>query len=794
MTTNDVQFCSDEENRQLREENPNTPDLFAFDCGQLPFERMGDAHFELLLADLYTARAEDCSEGWYDEARRLNDGPDQGRDVILLNDSAPVGVIQCKRYNGIVYLSQVIQEICKFFLYATIKPGIASPLGEPFRYYVAVSDRAEGKLFEFMTGSGRQRFEDLRAEFEKKAKAARGASVTLKNHPKLKTLTPAQLFDLVWARLDNLHTGLHKKDDLSRMVGAYPHIKSTYFKLESHSEKLFGEIKALLQSSNLMIRDDEQELISAIRTEYIKLKLGRKQRFNMALVQGAELLPFMRSMLQPKIGTLFNNFGSLPVMVMGGAEAAAPGDWAELNQLIDSSGSQVVVFVGCGDVTGTQLAAWKDSDDMVWIAPNWDPAPLQRYRAGWCWVKDPSQGIFNCYVLVENETGEARYGHGEVSLRLAFEDIVIWPTLGNDFTNPISNARSQLRRIMASQKEDSSKRPNLVLASISVTRLDKVLTSVSDHYGQRIHSTVATAIANSNRVGACPTELYSATGIFPASDVELATRRTPATVNPSGRVMRRSTSGAITFTLDWTAELTMAAVKAHRLVAGAVADDIQPVSLEFHELFDRYPPFPGYLPAVKTELDLLNNLVQSNGLPDDSGFTYRTLFGVRAGEDFSLEALSKSGENVMRTVQSLSYLNVPPASQWGCSPDQQGHIRHDDPVHGEVNLMAWSNKNYPVRQIEGDLFDWARQTGMHPSLIVFAQGRGNITDKKLSDGRYDYTSPPAPKGSITEPAIARSVYMFNLGDIESVYDDPRAPSPAQFMKDIFVRKGKLDAQ
>lgn len=794
MTTTTVQFRSAEEDRELREENSDTPELFAFDCGQLPFERMGDAHFELLLADLYAARADDGSEDWYDEARRLNDGADQGRDVILLDDSAPVGVIQCKRYNGIVTLAMIIQEICKFFLYATIKPGIASAPGEPFRYYVAVSDRAAGKLFEFMTGKGRKRFEDLRSEFEEKAFAARKGSATLRKHPALKSLTQAQLCDLVWARIDNLHTDLHKKDDLSRLVGAYPRIKSTYFKLESDSAKIVGELKSFLQSRNLMVSDDDQALISAIRTEYIKLKLGRNQRFNLALVQGPELLPFIRSMLQPKAGTLFNNFGSLPVMVTGGAEAAVPGDWAELNQLIDTYDSQAVVFVGCGDVTGAQLAAWKDSDDMVWIDPKWDPAPVQRYRAGWCWVKDPAQGIFNCYVLVENETGEAGYGHGEVSLRLAFDDVVLWPTLGNDFTNPISNARSQLRRIMASQKEDSSRRPNLVLASVSVTSLAKVLTSVSDHYGQRVHSTIATAIANSNRVNACPTELYSATGIFPATEIECATRPTPAAVNPSGRVMRRSTNGALTFTLDWTADPTIADVKAHRLLAGAVTDDMQPMSLEFHELFDRYPPFAGYLPAVKTELDLLNSLVQDTGLPDYSGFTYQTWFGVRAGEDFPLETLCASGEYVMRTVQALSYLNVPPSSQWVCSPDRQGHIRHDDPVHGEVNLMAWSNRNYPVRQMEGDLFDWARQPIVHPSLIVFAQGRGNVADKKPSDGRYDYTSPPAPKGSITEPVIARNVYMFSLGDIESVYDDPLAPSPDQFIEDVFVRKGKLDAQ
>lgn len=258
--------------------------------------------------------------------------------------------------------------------------------------------------------------------------------------------------------------------------------------------------------------------------------------------------------------------------------------------------------------------------------------------------------------------------------------------------------------------------------------------------------------------------------------------------------MRRSTSGALTFTLDWNTDLTLAAVKAHRLVAGAVTDDMQPMSLEFHELFDRYPPFPGYLPAVKTELDLLNSLVQGAGLPDYSKFTYRTWLGVKEGEDFSLEALCASGECVMRTVQALSYLNVPPASQWIYSPDLQGHIRHEDPVHGEVHLMAWSNRDYPVRQMEGDLFDWARQPIVHPSLIVFAHGRGTVADKKPGDGRYDYTSPPATKGSITEPAMARSVYMFSLGDIESVYDDPLAPSPDQFMEGVFVRKGKLDAQ
>jgi hypothetical protein len=124
----------------------------------------------------------------------------------------------------------------------------------------------------------------------------------------------------------------------------------------------------------------------------------------------------------------------------------------------------------------------------------------------------------------------------------------------------------------------------------------------------------------------------------------------------------------------------------------------------------------------------------------------------------------------------------------------QGHIRYDDPVHGEFSIMAWSSNSYHVRQMEADLFDWARQPSVHPNLIVFARGRGRVDDKKPSHGRYDYTSSPAPRGSITEPAIARNVYMFDLSEIESLYDDETASSPEQFMEDILGRKGKLDAQ
>lgn len=795
MTTVDDICTSEHQDQALRDTNPHTPDLFAFDCGQLPFERMGDAHFELMLADVYTARADDGKDDWFDTARRLNDGPDQGRDVILFQDSSPVGVIQCKRINGSVSRATVIQEICKFFLYAHIRPEIASAPGTAFRYIVAVADRAAGNLLEFMQGKGRKRFEDLRDEFEKKAMAARRASARLKEHPDLAKLNKKQLCDLVWARIDDLHTALHKKDDLSRMVGEYPSIKSIYFKLESDTAQIVEEIKRLLQRRGLAISDEDEELISAVRTEYINLRLGVQRKFNVSLTQGDALLPFAQEMLAPATGTLFSNFGSRPVMACAGATAAKASDWNEIDELIKIYPGSLVFCVGCGDVTGATLIEWKKSDEMIWIDPKWTPAVANLYRAGWCWVKHPDDDIHKCFILVETETGDAtKYDHANLSLRLAFEDIVVWPTLGNDFTNPLSSAKSQLRRIMASLNEDKSQRPNLVLTPQNISNVEKVLGAVADYYGQRTQSAIGVAIANSGRLRGCPVGLHSATGVFPAVDCELTTRPSPAGVNPPGRVMRRSSNGGVTFTIDWTADLTLNLVRGYRYFDGKVIEDLSPQSLEFHELFDRYPPVPGYLATVRKELDLLSLLVQSTELPDCAGFTYRICYGVKPGEDFSLENLSYSGEYVMRAMQALSFLNVPDNSQWLVNPRLEGHIQYEDPELGQLSIMAWSNKDYPVRQMAGDLFTWARQAIAHPDLIVFAQGRGYVSDNKPShDSRYDFTSAPLQRGSITEAAIPKSVYMFNLSEIESLYDDTTV-SAEGFMEDILKRREKLDAQ
>tara|TARA_R110002012_G_scaffold106831_2_gene248120 strand:- start:8493 stop:10229 length:1737 start_codon:yes stop_codon:yes gene_type:complete len=578
------------------------------------------------------------------------------------------------------------------------------------------------------------------------------------------------------------------------MVADYPKIKSIYFKLESDTARIVEEIKKVLHSRVDAFTEEDEKLVSAVRTEYIDRKLGSSDRFNLGLIQGNELLPFVKSMLESAAGTLFTNFGSRPVLMAAGATAVEPSQWDEINDLVKRYPYPLVLSVGCGDVSGAMLLEWMGSDDMSWIDPNWKPAPARNYKAGWCWITDPESEAYNCYILVENETGDPNYDHANLSLRLAFKDVIVWPTLGNDLTNPLSNAKSQLRRIMASQAEDKAERPNLVLVSQNVGSLDKVLGAVTDYHAQRSRSQIAIAVANSDRLRGCEIGLPSATGVFPAFDPQLHTRATPPAVHPPSRVMRRSSNGALTLTINWTTDLSLEAVKGHRLVDCDVQEDLPPAALEFHELFDRHPPVEGYLECVRKELDLLNNLVQKSILADAEGFTYRTKYGVKENEPFSLDEMSASGEYVMKAVQALSYIKSHKSSEWVTKPGVVGHIEFIEPTFGEFNVMAWTNHVYHIRDMETDLFLWARSAVSHPGLIVFAHAKGHVKDTKPNHARFDYTSIPPARGSITEAEPPRNVYIFNLGEIESLYDDNTALSVEGFMEEILKRRRRLDAE
>ncbi|MDY7532246.1 ATPase [Pseudomonas sp. Bout1] len=802
MAEDAVSFITSEDEAEVREDRTQAPELFALDSGQLPFERMGDAHFELLVADVFRAELQADSEDWYDTVSRLNDGADQGRDVILFNEGSPVGVIQCKRLKKTLELDALIYEICKFFLYAHIRPQISSTPGTAFRYYVAVADGVSAKLFEFMQGTGQARFDDLRATFQTKCGTVRTKSETLKKHPFLKNLTKPQLCNIVWQWIPHLQTRVLKKDSLSSLVAKHSIVKRTYFQLESDSTAIIESIRDYLVSQGGALSGADEPYLKKIRTEYIDRELREGDQLNIGLIQGKDLIPFLQAMLAPEVGMFEQSFGNRPVVLAAGSAGAAPGQWSDINALVEAYPNPLVLVVGCGEVTGAMLIGWTATDGMSSIDPSWKPAPAQKFRAGWCWVTDPAEGLINCYVLVENEPNNPDFDRGNISLRLAFKDLIVWPTLGNDFTNSLQNKNSQLRRIIASQADDRQRRHNLILTSQHITDLKGIAKSLPDYYARRLTSSVVVAAANSGQLRNCSMKIHSATGIFPAADRAQSTRSSLPGIQPPSRVMRRSTSGGMMLTLTWDANGSLERVKGLRLQGGVVQDDLEPAALEFHELFDRHPPDAYYLDLVKEEFQRLNTLVQAGSIKDSQGFTYQTRYGVKPDNDFTLEEMASSGKYVMRAVKALSYLKSHKDSVWITEPGTKGHLQFSN-AEGEYNVLAWANDDFGVRDMANDLYRWARGTANHPLLVVFANGIGRVEDTKPGEStddeetsreRFDISDPPHRKDSITDIAMVNKVYFFALDGIESMYDKAKAIPAEDFMDDISTRRKTLDAQ
>jgi len=794
LVVDSVEFTSEADDEAVRQDRADAPELFAIDCGQFPFERMGDAHFELLVADIYRAQLGENAANWYDNVSRLNDGADQGRDVILFNDGKPSGVIQCKRLKKIFDLDTLIYEICKFFLYAHIRPKIAPQIGTEFRYYIAVADSVSTKVFEFMQASGRQRFEELRTEFEKKCVVVRSKSQTLKKHEKLKDLSSVELCNIIWSWIDNLKTAVLKKDSLSTMVAKYPTVKNTYFKLDSDATAIICEIRKFLTSYDGELSKDDEAHLTRIRTEYIDRTIGYLDRLNLGLIQGSDLLPFLKGFLAPDVGTFEQQFGSRSVVLTAGAMAASPEQWNEIHEIVAAFPYPLVFMVGCGEVSGTKLAEWMVADGMSWIDPTWKPAAAQKFKSGWCWISNPEEDELKCYVLVENEPGLPGFDCGNFSLRLAFKDLILWPTLGNDLTNSILNANSQIRRIITSQADDKLKRPNLILASQHIDHLQGVVKSVGDYHAQRRRSPIAIAAANSQLLQSCDMQLYSATGVFPAADTENNTRASPPLMQPPSCVMRRSTHGGLTLTLRWDKTIMLERAKGHRLLDGIVQDDLLPTALEFHELFDRHPPQTDCLEAVKNELESFNTLLQSGSLKDPKEFSYQIRHGVTMGHEFTLEGLVSAGKYIMKAVQALSYIKSHKNAAWITESGVKGHIQFSDSNDGDYNVLAWVNDEYPVRRMGCELHRWARETVNHPGLIVFANCLGRVRDDKPSRERYDITAAPTVKGSFTEVEVVNRVYFFGLDEIELMYDEADSISAEKFMDGISTRRKELDAQ
>lgn len=782
------------------------PSAFAFDAGQLPFERLGDAQFELLLADIYSELAGTDPHCWYDNARRMNDGADGGRDVILTHQGLSVGIIQCKRLKTNMGLPQFIPEICKFFLNSVLEPQLISEPGEEFVYILAVAESTTAALMKFLDGTGADRFEALRSTFEEEALKVKKKYKKLGSSAKLKDIvTGAELCDLFWDRITATKTILHRKEDLSRYVADKDIIKTTYFKLDTVGGATTLEIEQLLTNilgeGKVSKANGDIGLASRIRTAYIDYDVNHNGRFNVAVVQGSgnSVETTIRGLIEPPSSKLKHHFGSRISVVVCGASAATVDKWSVYDKLVEEHAAPIVLMIGCGYVDGPTLLKWRneDSENKIWLDPDWVPASGCSYRAGWCWVK-LSDDDKKCYILVENNPLDTSLDHGNVSLRLAFEDVIIWPILGDDFIAPISESKSQLRRVYLGQREDLLLRPNILLVSHNSNSTEPSFErSLADYHGLRRNSKVAVVVANSGEVGGYGS-WKNLTGFFPSTDLSAVTTNAP-TRGICGNLMSRISPGALLAELCWDVvgdSLTIHRAFPYKFKDNSICPDLNAEDIEFSQVISKYPATVGIVLPVHSEMEILQELVESGALQGSGVFSYSTMHGVKPGEAYLPYNIYENGECVMDTVHALCYLKSHSNIHWRYEKFGDGQLRYVGDSGYTANILGWTNHAYHIRSMEADVVDWAKLPGEHPELFVFWKGKGRIPDAGMRPserGRFNITYAADDENNFTYPTLARKAFIFAIDEVETCYSESDSNmSPTSFMEDLISRKEKLD--
>jgi hypothetical protein len=110
---------------------------------RFPYLRLSSTGFELLLYALHKQALQAAIPPDYDSVRVLNEGSDRARDLVLYAKSAPVGTVQCKRYQSGISVPEVLREIIRFILFARLDPALL-PKPDGFLYKLVLArDPAE---------------------------------------------------------------------------------------------------------------------------------------------------------------------------------------------------------------------------------------------------------------------------------------------------------------------------------------------------------------------------------------------------------------------------------------------------------------------------------------------------------------------------------------------------------------------------------------------------------------------------------------------------------------------------
>ena len=215
-----------------------------------PLGELTDRQFECLLYDIYKAdlKEQKC-EGRFDAVVLMLGVADRGRDCALLRNGKHVGVVQCKRYDGLITKPDAVREILKFVLHA-MKDNSLMPEPKGFLYVFATSRDFNGKAKELLAS--------FREHVVQEPQLEEWATEVIEENEGLTGLTYADVRDNLLQILMTIDVQpLNRNDINTELVGRSIIIEKYFAVKKVISEEGTAEIKSMLQSVLSKIADED---------------------------------------------------------------------------------------------------------------------------------------------------------------------------------------------------------------------------------------------------------------------------------------------------------------------------------------------------------------------------------------------------------------------------------------------------------------------------------------------------------------------------------------------------------
>lgn len=774
-----IRIYSDEEDDQERAlARENSRDIYAHDCGQLPFGTLDPRAFELIVRDLFDEKKSEAAWDWYDTAFRINDGSDNGIDVQLMKDRVTVGIVQCKRYSSKAFsMPEVRDEWIKICLRSLLIKDLFPPEDLPFRYILVVSDNVNGETQQYFqrNPTALADYINQKTDYLKRLVSVRDKYALLRNSPLLEGKSGQALYDMVHPQFERLNIKLYTRESLSPLVRASDNLMGTYFRREVYfSQRSVLDFFREIYPEAAIAADVRAKHAENVYTHYGNENLLSAGRLNAFIFPASERLSVR--MVGDFLKEKMPDVAGYPVMLVCPANAFDPTDQSSIDALISDCQGTIILQAGCGIVPGTMLNAWKSDGwlcaDSVGLFPG-----RALYQAGWCWVRS-DKGDIHRFILLETCDCDDALSYAGRALRLAFNDVNLWPVLNTDYYTPAGSSGTVLDdRLYLSIADDGQQRPNILLVSSSCSLTQERFNAQIRRFESLRQKRFLGVIFCHQSLVEITDGIRHASGIYPASagcDL-LHADNGPI---PALLIRDKGVTCAM-FCLRLNSaddEFTATSCYLWQWHNGCFYEVENGIQLELQRVL--LDPFTDPLQClVQKGVNAFRHALVTCNPPYAGYFVHYALSGPKSYVYPQVNTFLQQRRGIRKVIRALSYLSMHPSVSWNGDHAVTGHLLWNGEGTPE-SVMGWLPDEMSDMQVDAILTRWIHDGGQHCDLSVFA----DVEDELPPHGRsirQDLTraniaEPAAEADSFAAPRSTRRAWLFPLNPLlgRTRNDDP----------------------